>query len=1040
MRIIIGILLLTSLSSVQAQVLPAGNVFGSIGDFQGKLFNEGDVIFLKNPGTVTTYDVVGSTGMTVDSISVVPLANGYAVINAQGNVSARDFGITGSLSDSAGIRKFILYCARMDYCAYFPSGTYQLDTSQTIRLDTLPLCIKGARDKTIFTTSEKINFRFTERVSLAERIPRNLDGSLRDGFYIADIVPAQDYNFSAEWSSIFGSVSLDSYIKVENGVPSISSRSEALAAGFVAEVAMVGNEPTDDGLYVVTRPDFTWGGGQIYSALSWEPGTTVQMGTVVENSGGAWSRYPLNIWLDARGNIDIQDCAFDNFGMIPVGNLTFGGNSVSGFHQKKVLVEGCVFSHVPRVFAIETSGTVNSPAGPVYSVRNNDPNTNASATEKLVYHVFDQVTVRNNVFENYFHSVAHGWPVTRTMTWEGNTFRNSPNCLASFNYQPTSIVPGTSCRVTGNTFININHWHPEGRNRRAGFNVEGEGDISNNVFLNCSGTHIRSSGNADIRSNDLTPTTYFVKDTSTAVVQSFILTKQDGRDIRDNKINGGVGIGINMQSSRAGRISGNEISLGYGFRRAHEDIDYVDTRYCYTVSDSGAFAEITEKDLRDTTITEGDLVFFNPRVLRWEKVGEYTSNPSAQDHGLAVSFDYSNNEFTRPVYFEHNHVNARAALKVRSGSRLIDLKIFGNTIACNSFLEEFTYELQDLTISGNDIECNLLNDMPAPSRSLAISNNTFRFGRNRTLFEAGTGASISFMGNHVSGLRNVDESTDPSGAAFARLYFSVPSGNLSVLNNEVSSNNARNRAITVLDCDTAIITGNTFYADLNSPTYGAAGHFTAVQVDSSLQFLNYGHNVSDYDGNVTGERYLLGISGTSTIGKLDILSNSSSKDLAGLANNQGTINELVHGYNAGNKTVTGNPAASSTELGATPQFVTIAPVPTGTAITATGELDGDVFIVPPELDGWEVDSVTWAITGTAGSGSGNLTVRIKRLNASNTFVGAIGADTFGTGETRRSRVGSVTMIENDLYIVEVTAESFAVDAEGISCTLRCISP
>ncbi|MEO1260565.1 MAG: hypothetical protein AAFZ15_17340 [Bacteroidota bacterium] len=1037
MRLTLAILLF-SICSLKGQVLPAGNVFSSISSFQGKLFNEGDVIFLKNTGTVTTYDVVSSTDLTVDSLSVIPLHTGFAVINAYSNVNARDFGITGKLSDSTGIRKLIFYCARLGYCAYFPAGTYQIDTAQTIRLDTLPACILGDGDKTIFTTSEKINFRFTERVSLASRIPRKLDGTVRDGFYIADIVPAQDYNFSSEWSSLFGTVSLDDYLKVENGVPSVSSRVEALDSGYIAEVEMVNSEPSNNGLYVVTRPDFSWGGGQIYSALSWEPGTTVQMGTVVKNSGGIWARYPLNVWLDARGDITVKSVTIDNFGMIPIGNLTSGGTSVDGFHQKKMLVEDCQFSHVPRVFAMETNGTVNSATGPVYSVRNNDPNVNPSSSDRLVYHVFDKVIIRNNVFDNYFHSVGHGWPVTKDMKWEYNTFQNAPNCLAGFNYQPTVLIEGTSCSVRNNTFLNINHWNPEGRNRRAGFNVEGNGEITDNLFIGCSGTHIRTSYKSDIRGNNLTPVTYWIKDTTTAVVQSFILTKQDGRDLVGNKITGGIGIGCSMQSSRASKILNNEISLGYGFRRVYEGVDYVDTRYCYTVSDSATFASITQKDLRDTTIADGDLVFYNPRTFLWSRVSDFNSNPTAYDHGLAVNYDYSNNEYTQPVYFEKNHVNANVVLKTRSSSKLIDLKVLNNTITCSELLQEFTFKIEDITISGNDIECNLLNDMPAPSRSLIVNNNTWRLGRNQTLLEADTGALISFTNNQVYGLRNVDESLDPSGVAFARLYFHAPRGVVKIKDNDVSSNNARNRAIIIRDCDTVVIINNEFYAELNSPTFGASGNFSAVQIDSSIKFLELSHNIVDYDDIVTGTKYLITVSSSATVDEINIFSNASTEDLTNLVNNNGSVTNLIHGYNNTEKFgVTGTLPTNSNNLDQDFQFIKLTPIDRTTALS-TGELDGDIFIVPWELDGWEVDSVSWAITGTAGATSGNMTVRVKRFNSSNIFVGAIGTDTFNTGETRRSKVGSVPMVAGDMYLVEVTAESFATDAEGISATLRCI--
>lgn len=89
------------------------------------------------------------------------------------------------------------------------------------------------------------------------------------------------------------------------------------------------------------------------------------------------------------------------------------------------------------------------------------------------------------------------------------------------------------------------------------------------------------------------------------------------------------------------------------------------------------------------------------------------------------------------------------------------------------------------------------------------------------------------------------------------------------------------------------------------------------------------------------------------------------------------------------------------------------------------------------VEGWELDAITYAVTGNTAT-SGTMQMGIRKYTAANSFSSVSGLSTFTTTDVRKTANVGITVVEGDYYILHVNSYSFDVSPTGMTATIRFV--
>lgn len=572
--------------------------------------------------------------------SILFCLGGYAQVTTYSNPLIKGCAAYGT--DSASVRKYLDYCKANSIEAYFPAGTYQFPENWDYDYGAVALKMRGdGIGKTIFTCTAS-PLKYTERINLS------LPKTQADGYYIADVVPA---TLHSNWSALSGIAPHD-YFKIVSGTPSLTTRSVAVAAGYVAELS--NNEgttdPGTDGLYVINQIDFVWGGGFTHDTLEQDGDIYVTIGSVVERAAGVWSRYNPVRGFRTSSSFEVTGISFRN---LPF--FLFDLYGTTG--EKTFKLVNCEFDNITRVITREASSEVDG-TGPIYKGSITKPGGSSSAT--FAGWSWDSYEISNCQFINILSAINWWTSYAKKIIIKDNTVRDCYTLISYFhlyieNQQESDVD------FSGNSFIDCRNYSSS-----YGINVEflkSHGGLKaySNTFLRTKGLHIFAAGNNNIISHN-TFDLFNEMNNAAGGVQHAIFFKNansctscgTGDLFEGNFFTGGGSVdyvGLRKNNKLTG--VNNVFMHSVGNRSLTSTDSMISRGLIYTVTDTTRFKEIIGSGQYVTPLVDNGVYMYDYNLARWDTI---TIPPGANKYCLFWEPDKSNNQ---GIYMMGNVINTK---------------------------------------------------------------------------------------------------------------------------------------------------------------------------------------------------------------------------------------------------------------------------------------------------------------------------------------------------------------------------------------------
>ncbi len=637
------------------------------------------------------------------------------------------FGIknNGTLISHSNLYAWLDACKKQRSPVHFPAGKYLLPADVEYDFGNNDLLITGdGPGKTILTThaGPETNVAIPEKINLTESRMK------KDGIYQVDITAATVHR---DYVSV-ANAPPDSYIRIENGKVSVVTLETVKALGYITELDTEKPDPGIDGIYVVAKHGYhEYGGGFAHLTLGFSGSPLYLQGTVLQRKNGNWSRFSPGVAFTAAGNFSVRNISFSNFRpylFLPASNKR---NAILKTSDHFV-VENCRFEHTARILATMTyAGISETPEW--YKASSHYPATGPFRFKRFI--------IKGNEFRYIHESISWGTPPANFYSITGNNVHDCYTMLNCFYLFPPFNTAKRSYEksrfsISGNSFTRIRSLNAGSENTIQLIRTWQEGNISSNVFTDCTGIHLYLSGRTIIRRNRIK--TFMADAPPNQPRPPLILVKMALNELitlSNNNFHFGMMGNLVANESLASFQIQNNILYGAGNRYLVSDtrkMSRLDMYKSYIIANMAFFKTLAGNENIDTTVKVSDMIYFNKRRTRWEK---------------------QQNTYPMYLFSEVNHLT-------------------GNK--------------QEIRFTGNEIETGYLTriqkTIPAVYHSVTFSNNRIAFC---TGFNAGnkhtTINNYRFTGNRVNNgslvmtsLGNVSSSVRKVQISNNRFTYNIP--------------------------------------------------------------------------------------------------------------------------------------------------------------------------------------------------------------------------------------------------------------------------
>lgn len=586
-----------------------------------------------------------------------------AQVTTYSNPSVRGCAAFGT--DTSSVRKYIDYCKINNLEVYFPEGTYQLPENWEYSWGSGILAIRGdGIGKTTLTCSAK-PLIYTKRIDLSQ--PKN---GLPDGYYIADVVPTTPHS---DWSALTG-MAVGGYFKIVSGTPSTTTQATAAAAGYVVELDNTEGAtiPTTNGLYVVAKVDYSWGGGFSHDTLEANGTIRVTLGSVVKRTAGVWSRYNPGSGFKFSGDFLCKNITFKNipfFVFSPIGTV---GN-------KSFRLQNCSFSHCTRVNGLESSG---GDSGALLAGWTNKPGGGTDGVFRGF--AWDYYEISGCKFDNILTSI--NWFTAFAKNWRilNNDISDCFTMIEAFEHQLNEINYPVSNVIFGNTFHNCRNYSGAYAVDKILIKTKQNASVSGNDFQLCNGIQVYVQGSSNIVSYNTfnVYNEYFGTNTgATVLVKGGNLAKAD--NVSNNSFyGGGTTSFVVHQKNSPLKVCENTFihAIPPSSRTIESTTTTIDKSLGYIVNDTTQFKVLAGAGGYSTTgIVPGDDVYYDYSEAKWKE-------PSYAGVYACVNWSPTEN-LTEGIFMENNYGSSNYYFYSGTASYTMNQVSISDVVYFNTLIE-----------------------------------------------------------------------------------------------------------------------------------------------------------------------------------------------------------------------------------------------------------------------------------------------------------------------------------------------------------------
>ena len=681
------------------------------------------------------------------------------------------FGIknNGSLISSSALYAWLNTCRLKNSPVHFPAGTYLLPADFEYDFGNEDLLITGeGPGKTILTThaGPETNFAIPEKINLTE------SNKLKDGIYQVDITAATVHRGYLAVQD----AGLDSYVRITKGLIHKVSLDTVKALGYITELDTRGPDPGIDGLYVVAKhAKHEYGGGFAQLTLQYPGAPLYLQGTILVRKKGIWSRYYPGVAFTGGGNFNVRNISFRNFRpylFLPAAKKRNAALKT----RDHFMLENCRFEHTARILATMTYAGIRETTE-WYKASSHYPATGPFRFKRFI--------IKGNEFRYIHESISWGTPPANFYSITGNNVHDCYtmiNCFYLFPPFNTSKRSYEKSRfsISRNSFTRIRSLNAGAENTIQLIRTWQEGNISNNVFTDCTGIHLYLNGRTKIRHNRIK--TYMADAPPNQPRPPLILVKMAGNELitlSNNNFRFGMMGNLVANESLASFHIHNNILYGAGNRYLLSNADKtagLDNYKSYIIGNLAAFKKLTSPGNYDTTVIQSDMVYYNKRSSRWEKQQNtypmYLFSEVNNLTGYKQNIHFTGNEIetgyltriqkTIPaayhsVSFSNNHIAYSTGLHAGNEHTTINhYRFSGNGVKNGSLvmtsLGNVSSSVRKVHISNNRFTFNIpVHYAFAASDSLLFHSNIFNKATSEpdhSLIQSGTQNRLPETGSH----------------------------------------------------------------------------------------------------------------------------------------------------------------------------------------------------------------------------------------------------------------------------------------------------
>lgn len=806
----------------------------------------GDRIKVKGSGAEYLVQADSVAGYNVDTIAVVPSNAGYAVLQPIENKINISTIWNGDLEDNNNIYKALGFVKVKGYCLFFPAGEYQFPSDFQFDFGNNTACILGPESgEAIITTSATKNIQYTERINLDKGVPN------KDGYYIANIVPADTSLFNEDYDHLKSLVNIGDYIKIENGIPSITSRDSAAANGYLVELSNVDEtEPTQDGLYAINEVYLLQGGSYQHTEFKFDNSIYVYYGSIVELSNGQWSRYNPSWGFIFRGDGFFKDLTFKNFS--PYIFSPFGQNI-----NKEWVIEDCTFDNVTRVLSLQTSGASPSIPGVLDSLNSRLHKTPGcfsckDATVVLDWS-FDLLKIENCTFENIIESSFWGMPPTKKTIIKNNIYQNNyfdalffhmfwSDKIGEFIFKDNFIYNSIMYKKVGalgnyqfikcsaNSTISGNVYKNTDRFRH--FIGGGDNYIGENLF-----TPYLEFNDLDSNGNIIDYNAFFRLKTGNNFLEKTSFVDQ----VSNNTVMGGLVNFVQVQKDlHTIDLKNNTFLASTSRRYITEKTEFLDPIFSYIVYDTLKLKELT---FINQSINIEDRIYFSYQDKAWRK------SESTVGRKLAFVYLDGTTQKVKKVNIDGNKIESNSVIYNALDSAVLKVDILKNEIKNTDVIyggSRSSSIYKEINLNSNNIDVLGSSTIYSIDDKITSNFNNFYTGFNSNF--SITADTILFSNSNLYFKETT--SLDELGFSFPTSSYSIAfnSKNLYFSNNYISAKSSSDKAV---QFNSRFLQADNNFFDINGVTnkFDREGAGVTVQDGDTVILKNNGFRFYGDAGN-----------------------------------------------------------------------------------------------------------------------------------------------------------------------------------------------
>ena len=629
-----------------------------------------------------------------------------------------------------------------------PAGRYCFPTTFTYNFFTQNVTLTGVRGKTTITSYDNTpatNFAIPLKIDITKAKPKV------DGVYQIDII-GNNINLLNHSSFEGITPTLDSYIKITNGVVTSISLSAVKALGYVTELDTNSADPGFDGLYVVSKHLVmeSYGGGVQHLNLRYLNGingtlsgyaTSAQnvwyvQGTILKRVGGIWSRHYTGAGFATTGNFVCKDIIFDNCQFYLFSPCDIATIQPTIFTKTALFdVSYCDFKNVARVLSTMSYAGIDN-AQNWYK---------ASTYYSGIVMRFDFFKMNYNTFSSIYSGISWGTPPATNLDISYNTIRDCYTMFTCFNlFITNSVNPGAhhtlvTQNISNNNFINIRIL--EGHNWTTSLiRTSGLATVNNNQFINVTPQPCYLSGGDSKFSNNTVVMGNSVQAFSTCIILS--KTGSFTNTIENNIVTAPLCSFLAIEGTNSAIIQRNKLSCCTKYRAIVSTSKSVNKQRIYYIRNVNNFLNLI-KGITNDTFAVGNWGYFNKRTNLWEKL-------TAMPNVVFYSKVDEANDANQSVEISNNTIDCDNLTQISSGvpTTFKSVKITKNVI---DFLNQL-HNVSGTTIVGYTFSNNTVKGS-ANMVGTTAGITTLTFENNR--FEKTVGSGISLKAANIKFNKNV---------------------------------------------------------------------------------------------------------------------------------------------------------------------------------------------------------------------------------------------------------------------------------------------